>query len=210
MNKQKILVLAPHTDDGELGCGGTVAKLIEDGYEVFYAVFSTCEESVPAGFPKDTLKKELNEALQVLGISEDHLTVFHYPVRRFHDYRQDILDDMIVLRNTLHPDLIFMPGSGDIHQDHQVIFSEGLRAFKYSSILCYEFAWNNLTVHSSAFVRLEKRHLRKKTAALSKYYSQHGLRNYVESSYIEGLAIVNGVQINTEYAEAFNVLRCVL
>ena len=51
----KILLLSPHTDDGELGCGGTVAKLIEQGKEVFYVAFSACEQSVLPQFPKDIL-----------------------------------------------------------------------------------------------------------------------------------------------------------
>jgi LmbE family N-acetylglucosaminyl deacetylase len=38
--KKRILVLAPHIDDGEFGCGGTIAKLIADRAEVFYAAFS--------------------------------------------------------------------------------------------------------------------------------------------------------------------------
>ena len=50
---KNVLVLAPHTDDGELGCGGFIAKLIELGSKVTYAAFSTAEESVPEGFPKD-------------------------------------------------------------------------------------------------------------------------------------------------------------
>ena len=40
-NFKNILVLAPHTDDGEFGCGGTIAKLIDQGKNVFYAAFST-------------------------------------------------------------------------------------------------------------------------------------------------------------------------
>ena len=52
-NLKKVLVLAPHTDDGELGCGGFITKLIENNVEVFYVAFSTAEESVPPGFPKD-------------------------------------------------------------------------------------------------------------------------------------------------------------
>ena len=44
INYKKILVLAPHTDDGELGAGGTIAKFIESGSEVYYAAFSTAEE----------------------------------------------------------------------------------------------------------------------------------------------------------------------
>ena len=51
-----ILVLAPHTDDGELGLGGTISKLIELGKKVTYVAFSTAQQSVPEGFPKDILK----------------------------------------------------------------------------------------------------------------------------------------------------------
>ena len=61
-NYHNILVLAPHTDDGELGVGGTINYLIEQGHKVVYAAFSTAEESVPEGFPKDILKTEVRKA----------------------------------------------------------------------------------------------------------------------------------------------------
>ena len=57
-----VLVLAPHTDDGEFGCGGTMARLIESGVKVTYAAFSTAAKSVPEGFPKDVLKHEVRAA----------------------------------------------------------------------------------------------------------------------------------------------------
>ena len=48
-----ILVLSPHTDDGELGAGGTISKLVENGAKVTYGAFSIAEESVPEGLPKN-------------------------------------------------------------------------------------------------------------------------------------------------------------
>lgn len=60
-NCNNILVLAPHTDDGELGLGGTISKLITEGKKVTYVAFSTAEESVPEGFPKDILKTEVRK-----------------------------------------------------------------------------------------------------------------------------------------------------
>nr|WP_287495042.1 PIG-L family deacetylase [Candidatus Brachybacter algidus] len=48
---KKVFILAPHTDDGELGCGGTIARLIEDGAIVYYVAFSTADKSVPDEFP---------------------------------------------------------------------------------------------------------------------------------------------------------------
>ena len=65
-----VLVLAPHTDDGEFGCGGTMARLIESGVKVTYAAFTTAAKSVPEGFPKDVLKHEVRAATGVLGIPE--------------------------------------------------------------------------------------------------------------------------------------------
>ena len=62
-----ILVLAPHTDDGELGLGGTISKLIELGKKVTYVAFSTAQQSVPEGFPKDILKTEVKKATAQLG-----------------------------------------------------------------------------------------------------------------------------------------------
>ena len=66
-----ILVLAPHTDDGELGLGGTISKLIELGKKVTYVAFSTAQQSVPEGFPKDILKTEVKKATAQLGISPE-------------------------------------------------------------------------------------------------------------------------------------------
>ena len=44
-NINKILILAPHTDDGEFGCGASIAKFIKEDKEVYYAAFSLAEES---------------------------------------------------------------------------------------------------------------------------------------------------------------------
>lgn len=76
---KKILVLAPHTDDGELGAGGAISYLIEKGAEVYYAAFSTAEESVPDGFPKDILKSEVKKATKCLGIKKENLFIYGYP-----------------------------------------------------------------------------------------------------------------------------------
>jgi LmbE family N-acetylglucosaminyl deacetylase len=66
MNFRTIIVLAPHTDDGEFGCGGAINKWIEEGHEVYYVAFSSAEKSVPEGFPKNILKKEVREATGIL------------------------------------------------------------------------------------------------------------------------------------------------
>lgn len=209
MNKNRVLVLAPHTDDGEFGCGATINKFIEEGKEVYMAAFSACEQSVLKEFPKDILITEVKEATQVLGIRPENLSLYPYQVRTFNFQRQSILDDLIQLRERLNPDLIIMPTMQDVHQDHHTIAEEALRAFKFSSILCYELPWNNISFKSSSFVIVSERNLQKKVDALAKYRSQTH-RSYANEELIRSICRMRGVQINSRYAEAFEVIRWIV
>lgn len=208
-NKKRVLVLAPHTDDGEFGCGGTIAKFIEEGHEVTYAAFSACQQSVLPQFPSDILITEVKAATKVLGIKSENLLLFDYDVRTFGYRRQDILDDLIKIRQEIKPDLIFMPDLQDVHQDHATVATEGLRAFKFSSILSYELPWNNLSFTTSSFVHLDEKHVQTKVNALKEYQSQ-AHRPYSDEDFLRSVARTRGVQIGTKYAEAFNIVRWII
>lgn len=203
-----VLVLAPHTDDGELGAGGTIAKLIESRINVYYAAFSTAEKSVPDGFPKDILKTEVKNATSKLGIESSNLLIYNYEVRKLNYVRQEILEQLINLRKEINPDLVLLPSLNDIHQDHSTVAQEGLRAFKQKTILGYELIWNNLTFSTSCFVKLNQRHIEKKCEALKEYKSQQH-RDYISEEFVKSLAKTRGVQIGSEYAEAFEVIRLI-
>ena len=123
--------------------------------------------------------------------------------------RQEILEQILSLRNRIQPNLVFVPSPNDIHQDHQVIASEGLRVFKKVSILGYELPWNNIVFETRSFVKIEERHLEKKFEALQCYKSQIH-RSYLDKNFIRGLATTRGVQFENEFAEAFEVLRIIL
>lgn len=205
---KNVLILAPHTDDGELGCGGTVSKLLNNGSDVFYVAFSTCEESVPNGFRKTILKDELYEATKSLGIKEKNVTVLDYKVRHFPEMRQEILDDMIRIGNSIRPDLVFIPSPHDIHQDHSTIAQEAMRAFKRTSILGYELPWNNYTFNNQTFSILDKNNVIAKINALACYESQSN-RNYFQEEYLFGMCRAHGVQVGQEYAEVFETIRWV-
>jgi len=204
----RVLILAPHTDDGELGCGGTIARFIEEGKEVYYAAFSVAEKSVPEGFPKNILEIEVKKAMKILGVSESNLLIYKYEVRTFSYHRQEILEDIISLRKELQPDLVFIPSPNDLHQDHKVIAEEGIRAFKKSTILGYEMPWNNISFNTISFIPLEERHIKKKIDALRCYETQR-YRSYLNEDFIRSLARTRGTQIEVEYAEAFEVIRWV-
>src|SRR6476469_9678211 len=108
------LVLAPHTDDGEFGCGGTVARLRERGVDVRQIAFSTASRSLPDGFAPDTLRQEVQDAARAVGLPEDALTVHDFEVRTFPEARQDILELLIDAARTLDPDVVLLPSVGDI------------------------------------------------------------------------------------------------
>ncbi len=206
---KRVLVLAPHTDDGEFGCGGTIARFVEAEAEVYYMAFSVCEQSVPAGYAEDELQRELLDAMQVLGVPRKNTLIHRYPVRRLHESRQEILQLMIDVRQRINPDVVFMPCMTDCHQDHQTVSSEGLRAFKHSTLFSYEMPWNNLSLATSSFVLLEEQHLQRKIDALACYKTQAN-RPYADDEFLRGLARVRGVQIGGHYAEAFELVRLVL
>jgi LmbE family N-acetylglucosaminyl deacetylase len=204
-----ILVLAPHTDDGEIGCGGSIARFISEGHTVYYAAFSIARTSVRPEFPDNILEIEVRAATGVLGIPSDNLIVYDFPVRHFPECRQALLQELIDLRCKLKPDLIFVPSLHDIHQDHQVIAAEGLRAFKHHTILGYEEPWNNIIFETRCFIPLEEDHIIRKVEALHCYKSQQH-RSYLDESFVWSLARMRGTQIEGQYAEAFEVLRWVM
>ena len=205
---KRVLVLAPHTDDGEFGCGGTMARLVDAGADVRYVAFSIATKSLPQGFPPDTLAREVREATAELGIAETNLAVHDFEVRTFPEHRQEILELLIALWEEWRPDVVLQPSVHDIHQDHQVVAAEGLRAFKRTTLLGYEIPWNNYDFRYQAYVALDRSHLERKTAALAKYASQQH-RRYADAEYIWNIARTHGVNVNREYAEVFELYRLV-
>lgn len=205
----KLLVLAPHTDDGEFGCGGSIVKFLNEGKDVYYVAFSTAEKSVPPGFPKDVLVTEVKEATRRLGIPESNLIIYKYEVRKLSYERQQILEELVQLKKDIQPDLVFIPSPNDLHQDHQTVATEGIRAFKGVSIVGYELPWNNITFHTQLFVKLAKSHIEKKICALKAYDSQK-TRPYATEDFLWSWAKTRGTQIGTDFAETFEVIRWVI
>jgi LmbE family N-acetylglucosaminyl deacetylase len=207
---KRILVLAPHTDDAELGCGGTLARFVEEGSEVFVTAFSTAEESLPPGAPPGTLREEFLHAMNVVGVAHENLSVLGYPVRRFTYQRQEILEDIVALRKQINPTLVLVPCGADAHQDHATIYGEANRAFPNCSIWGYELPWNTMAFRGNTFVILQQSHIDIKWKALEQYATQMQLgRHYFSQQFIEGLARVRGVQARALFAEAFEALRMV-
>jgi LmbE family N-acetylglucosaminyl deacetylase len=188
-----IAVLAPHTDDEVLGCGGTIAKLIERGYDVHVYAFST-------GIANED---EFKHCVNTLGAEP---ITFKLTTRLFHESRQDILNVLVGIQQTTEPKMVFLPARTDCHQDHQVITNEGLRAFKHTSVYGYELPWNSYNFSNGMYSVLSPEHVNKKITALSKYESQKNKIYFKEENQISSLRF-RGMQANSEFAECFEVIR---
>jgi LmbE family N-acetylglucosaminyl deacetylase len=205
---EKFLFIGAHPDDIEFGAGGTLTKSIGSNIDCQAIVFSDCHESLGPMFNKNTLISESENALIALGLNREQVTFLDFPVRKFSEYRQEILQILIDLSRNHSFSKVFLPCSLDMHQDHSVIHTEAVRAFKFGTVLGYELPWNNLKSDLRYFSILSDVEVEKKTFALGKFKSQES-RHYANQDAICTALKFRGLQINKTYAEAFEVVRWV-
>ncbi len=194
MTFNNILVLAPHTDDESLGCGATIAKMAEQGSNVYVYCFSDCGNVA--------LIDEFAAAVYQLKVND--YDIDDLSVRYFYDKRQAILQTMIDLKFT--PDVVFVPSTHELHQDHQIITQEAIRAFRNTTILGYELPWNNISSCNQCTVELTKDNVESKVLACMEYKSQSH-RSYMNPEFIRSWAKMRGVQNGCDYAEVFEVIK---
>lgn len=198
-----VLALSPHPDDVELCAGGTLAWLAEQGARVLVAQLSTVHSF---GAAAARLGEEHRAAVGCLGA--EPVQVAQFPVRRMAKHRQDVLDELVRLRDLVQPDVVFAPCSADTHQDHETVHREALRAFRGTALLGFEAPWNVRASVATMFVRLSRQHVDIKLEALS-YYGTQVRRPYFDRGYQEALLRVRGLQARTMYAEAFEPITIV-
>ena len=170
---------------------------------LFWVVFSSAEDSVPDGVPKNTLKLEFLEVVKYLKLGSEQFHINDLRVRNFDKVRQNILDKLVNIKKTFKPDLVIGPSLNDFHQDHQVVANEMVRAFKTTaSIISYELPWNHIIFSTQLFIKLNDKEIMTKWEMLKKYKSQISLgRSYFSKDYIRSIAKVRGLQCNAKYAE---------
>lgn len=203
---RNVLVLAAHPDD-EMGCAGTIAKLAREGAVVSALTLSTCGDLVPPPFTVTDLVDEWGRALDLLGVLDQN--ILDFPNRHLPEYRQDILSIFDRYRERDF-DLVLVPSSADVHQDHATVYAEAIRAFKRTTILGYELPFNHIRGSlMTSFVRLDPELVDLKVQHIALYASQSG-KPYVAERHVRALASVRGIQVGAEYAEAFEVIRWVI
>ena len=200
MSFKNILALAPHTDDIELGCGGLLRKY--NNSNIFILAFSEAPETRPGN-----IQQEFKESCEFMGAQYQFLGL---QPRTLRDNQQKILDHLWQLNKEQDFDLVLCPSSYDNHQDHEVVRDEACRIFKHTTILGYETPWNNRRFHTDLFVRLTQQQINDKMFMINLYKSQFGREMFKDKECALNLAKIRGLQIKCQYAEAYEVIRCVL
>jgi LmbE family N-acetylglucosaminyl deacetylase len=172
----KVLAISPHTDDIEVWASGLVIKHLKNGDEVRHICFSPSYESIPPEFDMDSTKTEFVKAQEKLGIKNFYL--FDFPVRRFSDHRQDILEHLVTESKLFKPDIVITSSDVGIHQDHQVIGTESIRAFFNCSIIQYTDRRSISESNPNMFVVIPEDDWKLKKDAIQCYKSQLSKQDY--------------------------------
>lgn len=189
----KYLFIGAHTDDTELSCGGTMAKLAEAGHDVNCLALSYCDQ--------DELLKEYAQASEILGVN------FYnegFDVRCFNQQSLFIADALLSFKGY---DFVFTHSEHCRHPDHRTTAQESKRIFN-CNLITYIQPWNGQH-EENYFVEITGEHLEKKINALWCYRSQ-AHRPYMSADFIRAQARVNGVKIGKQFAEGFRVQRLIV
>ena len=196
---KKILAIAPHTDDIELGCGATLHKYRND-YEIDALAISNAQP-LATGDPVE----EFYESMKLIGANASFLD---FEPRVIGIHRQELLDKFWNLQQKNKYDIVFCPSSYDNHQDHQAVYNEVFRAFKHCTILGYEMPWNNRTFRTDVFVSLSIEDIEAKVKMLDCYKTQLE-RAFMCKEYVMDIARTRGLQVGKKYVESFEAIRII-
>lgn len=195
-----ILCLGAHSDDIEIGCGGTVLRLLEelDDTTVWWVVFSSDETR------RHEARASAEAFLGRAGAREVIVETFRdgfFPAA-FSDIKMFFEN----LKTSIAPDLIFSHYGKDGHQDHRTISELTWNTFRDHSIFEYEIPKYDGDLGSpNFFVSLEDRHRELKTEALMQHFASQRSKRWFSPETFDGLARLRGIESNAPsgYAEAF-------
>ena len=218
--KKKILILSPHCDDEILGCGGTISKYSKKGYDINVLILTNANKGAPEIYSLkqiNQIRKESKIANNFIGTKK--LFFENLPALNLKQYPFYKISNMISKYiSIVKPELVFIPSSNDIHEDHKIIFNAAKVAMRINKksnlkkILSYEVLseteWNEdeKSFNPNYFIELNKSDINKKIKAFLKYKSQ--VKKFPHPRSKEGimnLSKIRGSQVFMEYAEAFRV-----
>lgn len=197
---RRVLVIGAHPDDLELACGGTVAKLVDSGYEVHALVMSHGQQ----GGNRAQRPSEAQAGGALLGLAE--VEVLDLPDTALADSSQEMVEQIEARLRDLTPELLLTHSVHDLHQDHHAVHLATLRAGRrHPSILCFESPSTTRDFDPSVFVDISH-YIDIKVEGIRRHRDQRG-KPYMGARTVRGAAAFRGGQSRTGFAEAFEPVR---
>ena len=202
INARAVLAVGAHPDDIEIGAGGLLLRLKEEGAKVYGLVMSQGEMGAPGGSRR---ADEARAAARVLGL--DDLWILDFPDTRLRDCIPAMRDAVEAKLAELGIDLVITHSFREIHGDHVAVFEAAKEAARRCSLMCFETVSTPPEFVPNYFADVTA-FFDDKIKAIAAHRSQ-GDKAYMDPELVRGRAAHRGLQVNVPYAEAFWVYRWV-
>jgi LmbE family N-acetylglucosaminyl deacetylase len=200
---QRICFIGAHPDDIELGCGALISSLADK--DNLTCITLSDNQKNPT---LSALVQEHFSSMAQLGILKDNVILEKFETRQFPAQRQDILEYLIKLNKERHPEIVFVHTRADLHQDHNTVTEEALRAFRGITVLGFDVIRSSYGFFPNLLAEVEDVHVRKKLDALAEYKTYSG-KYYFNPEVTRATLIRNGALCERKYAEGFETLRII-
>jgi LmbE family N-acetylglucosaminyl deacetylase len=196
---KRILCIGAHSDDIEIGCGGTMLRLLDEhpGVSVLWVVMGGNDQR------EQEARASAERFLKTAGSSEVR-------VRKFRDaylpFMGEQVKDYVESLKSFEPDLIFTHRKEDAHQDHRLIGELTWNAFRNHAILEYEIPkYDGDLGHPNLFVPLDEAVCRRKIELLMEGFPTQAGRQWFSADTFWAMLRIRGVECNSpaRFAEAF-------
>lgn len=204
---EKVLCVGAHSDDIEIGCGGTVLKLIQTNpnVEVRWMVFS--------GDARRQVEANRSAASYLEGAGRSVVMTRSFRDGFFPDQWAEIKQDVENLRREFDPDVILTHFRDDRHQDHRVLSDLAWNTYRNHLILEYEIPkYDGDLGAPNTFVPLDEELCRKKVELLMRHFRTQTNKHWFSEDLFMGLMRIRGMECASPsgYAEAFYCRKLVL
>ena len=183
---KKILFLGAHPDDIELGCGALIANQANSA-EIICATLSDNQKNPSLS----NVVAEHYTSMGILGVKKENIILGTFETRRFLHQRQEILEFLITLRKEHSPDVVFVHSQADLHQDHNAVTQEALRAFRGTSVFGYDVIRSSQGFFPAFLVEVTESDLTKKVNSLAAYKT-YADKYYFAPELTKAILIRNG------------------
>ena len=202
LSGKKILVLSPHADDGEIGCGGTIAKKLAEGYKIKWITFSNYRI---ADRSYDIVAKEFKVSMETLGVTD--WSLLEYMDTQLENSISRIRQSIYDLLFAYEPDIIYVPVESSGHEDHRAvaIAVKDVVNRRNITVLGYPILGDDFSPNE--FEPLDKEHVDKKLDAIMCYESQKKTRVWFNRRNMMTTVTAWASRTNYQYVEAFEVIK---